>query len=94
MKKISLAILALVLGTGAAWAAGLLLLGLEPGVSMITTNLDMTYTIIWSLALANILGAGLCLMLARPVAQLLLLLGRARDSGDPLGELASLFEVV
>lgn len=57
-------------GTAAVFLGGLLLLGLEPGVSMITTNLDMTYTIIWSLALANILGAGLCLMLARPVAQL------------------------
>ncbi|WP_110708022.1 tripartite tricarboxylate transporter permease [Salinicola sp. CR57] len=57
-------------GTAAIFLGGLLLLGLEPGVSMITTHLDLTYTIIWSLALANILGAALCLMLARPVAQL------------------------
>ncbi|MCM2131267.1 tripartite tricarboxylate transporter permease [Larsenimonas rhizosphaerae] len=56
-------------GTAAIFLGGLLLLGLEPGVTMVTTNLDLTYTIIWSLALANILGAGLCLMLARPVAQ-------------------------
>jgi len=57
-------------GTAAIFLGGMLLLGLEPGVSMITTHLDLTYTIIWSLALANILGAALCLMLARPVAQL------------------------
>ncbi|WP_110654807.1 tripartite tricarboxylate transporter permease [Salinicola halimionae] len=57
-------------GTAAIFLGGLLLLGLEPGVSMITTHLDLTYTIIWSLALANILGAALCLLMARPVAQL------------------------
>lgn len=37
---------------------------------MIETHLDLTYTIIWSLALANVLGAALCLILARPVASL------------------------
>ena len=37
----------------------MVLLGIQPGPSMVTTNLDVTYTIIWSLALANILGAGL-----------------------------------
>lgn len=57
-------------GTAAVFLGGLLLLGLQPGVGMIETHLDLTYTIIWSLALANILGAALCLMLARPVASL------------------------
>ena len=28
--------------------------------SMVTDNLDVTYTMVWSIALANILGAGLC----------------------------------
>lgn len=57
-------------GTAAVFLGGLLLLGLQPGVGMIETHLDLTYTIIWSLALANILGAALCLALARPVASL------------------------
>lgn len=57
-------------GTAAVFLGGLLLLGLQPGVGMIETHLDLTYTIIWSLALANILGAALCLVLARPVAGL------------------------
>ncbi|MFQ3786284.1 tripartite tricarboxylate transporter permease [Halomonas sp. A29] len=57
-------------GTAAVFLGGLLLLGLQPGISMIETNLDLTYTIIWSLALANIIGAALCLGLARPVASL------------------------
>ena len=30
----------------------------------------LTYTIVWSLALANVLGAGLCIVLARPIARL------------------------
>ncbi|MCO7245596.1 tripartite tricarboxylate transporter permease [Halomonas sp. Mc5H-6] len=57
-------------GTAAVFLGGLLLLGLQPGVGMIENHLDLTYTIIWSLALANILGAALCLVLARPVASL------------------------
>ncbi|HSR72430.1 MAG TPA: tripartite tricarboxylate transporter permease, partial [Kiloniellales bacterium] len=35
--------------------------GLVPGPEMLTRNLDVTYAIIWSLAIANILGAGICL---------------------------------
>ena len=49
---------------------GLVLVGIEPGIEMVTTQLDITYLIIWSLAVANIFGAGLCLFLARPMAQL------------------------
>jgi TctA family transporter len=34
--------------------------GLVPGPDMLTKHLDITYTMVWSVALANILGAGLC----------------------------------
>ena len=34
--------------------------GLVPGPDMLTKNLDVTYAMVWSVALANILGAGLC----------------------------------
>lgn len=43
--------------------------GLIPGPEMLTKNLDVTYGIIWSLALANILGAGLCLVFANQFAK-------------------------
>ena len=33
---------------------GFVLIGIEPGLDMVTTNLDLTYLMIWSLALANI----------------------------------------
>ena len=57
-------------GSAAVFLGGLLLLGMQPGISMIETHLDLTYTIIWSLALANIVCAGLCLGLAGLVASL------------------------
>lgn len=60
-------------GSMAIFLGGMVLLGIQPGPSMVTTNLDVTYTIIWSLALANILGAGLCIALAIPISRLTLI---------------------
>jgi putative tricarboxylic transport membrane protein len=57
-------------GSMAVFLGGMVLLGLEAGPSMVTTQLELTYTIVWSLALANVLGAGLCLALAQPIARL------------------------
>jgi TctA family transporter len=36
--------------------------GLTPGPEMLTKHLDVTYTIVWSLTLAHIIGAAICLM--------------------------------
>lgn len=49
---------------------GFLLVGIEPGIEMVTTQLDLTYTIIWSLAIANIIGAGICIFLAKPMSRI------------------------
>lgn len=57
-------------GTAAVFLGGMLLLGIQPGVSMVSTHLDLTYTIIWSLALANILGAAMCIFLTKPISLL------------------------
>ena len=54
----------------AVFMGGLVLLGLQPGLSMVMTEPDMIYVTIWGLAMANIVGAGLCLALARPIAGL------------------------
>lgn len=59
-------------GSMAILLAGLVLLGIEPGPSMVGANLSLSYTIVWSLALANVIGAGLCLLLAGPIARLTL----------------------
>jgi putative tricarboxylic transport membrane protein len=57
-------------GSMAVFLAGLLLIGLEPGPAMVERELGTTYTVIWSLAIANVIGAGLCLALAMPIARL------------------------
>ncbi len=56
-------------GSMAVFLGGMVLIGIEPGPSMVTTNLDITYTIVWSLALANVVGAGACLFLSKWVAK-------------------------
>lgn len=47
-----------------------ILIGLKPGLEMVTNNLSLTYTIIWSLAIANVIGAGLCVLISQPIARL------------------------
>lgn len=50
--------------------AGFVIIGIEPGLSMVRENLNLTYLIIWTLALSNILGAAACFGLARPVSHI------------------------
>jgi putative tricarboxylic transport membrane protein len=57
-------------GSMAIFLGGMVLLGIEAGPAMVGSDLDTTYTIVWSLALANVLGAGLCLFLSPAIAQL------------------------
>lgn len=55
--------LCLGLPSGVAMAillGALLLQGVIPGPSILTTDLELTFTLIWGLALANIIGAVLC----------------------------------
>ena len=47
--------------------------GLVPGPDMLTKNLDVTYTMVWSVALANILGAGLCFAFSDQFAKIALI---------------------
>lgn len=49
---------------------GFVLIGLQPGLPMITRDLDITYSIIWSLAVANVLGAVICIVLAPQISKL------------------------
>lgn len=43
--------------------------GLVPGPRMLTENLDVTYAMVWSIAMANILGAGLCFLFSGQFAK-------------------------
>ena len=44
--------------------------GLVPGPDMLHKNLDITYAMVWSVALANVLGAGLCYAFSPQFARL------------------------
>ena len=57
-------------GSTAIFLGGLVLLGIQPGIMLVETQLDLVYTIIWTLAIANIVGAGLCVAASPFVARL------------------------
>lgn len=44
--------------------------GLSPGPDMLSTRLDVTYTLVWTVALANILGSGICFAFANQLASI------------------------
>ena len=44
--------------------------GLVPGPDMVTKNLSITYSMVWSIAIANILGSGLCFLFSPQFAKL------------------------
>ncbi|MCY4260537.1 MAG: tripartite tricarboxylate transporter permease [Rhodobacteraceae bacterium] len=57
-------------GSMAILLGGLVLIGIEPGKDMIDNNMDKVYLMIWSIAAANILGAGICFFLAPQIARI------------------------
>jgi TctA family transporter len=57
-------------GSTAVLLGGLILIGVQPGPSMLDEHLDLTYTIIWALAVANIFGAGMCFLISGHMAKI------------------------
>jgi putative tricarboxylic transport membrane protein len=49
--------------------SALLIQGLQPGREMLTTKLNITYSMVWTLVIANLLGAGLLMLWSRQVAK-------------------------
>ncbi len=43
--------------------------GLVPGPEMLTKHLDLTYSMVWSIAIANVLGSGLCFAFSGQLAK-------------------------
>lgn len=62
-------------GTTAILLGGLTLMGLEAGPKMLTSDLPVTLSIVWTLVIANIIGAILCMMLVRPISKISLVPG-------------------
>lgn len=93
-------------GSMAVFLGGLALLGLSPGPHMVRQDLEITYTIVWSLALANVIGAGLCILLSKQIAKLttirftilapylfMVIAFAAFQSRQSLGDLAALLAI-
>jgi putative tricarboxylic transport membrane protein len=57
-------------GSMAILLGGFVLIGIEPGIEMVTDQLDLVYLMIWSVAAANVIGAGTCVFLANHIAKL------------------------
>jgi TctA family transporter len=56
-------------GGTAVLLGGLILIGIQPGPRMVTEDLDIVYLIIWSLALANVIGALACIAITPVVSK-------------------------
>ncbi|MGI9379032.1 MAG: tripartite tricarboxylate transporter permease [Methyloligellaceae bacterium] len=44
--------------------------GISPGPKLLGEQLDITFTLIWSVAIANVVGAGLCFLFANELAKI------------------------
>lgn len=76
---------------GAATAVllgGFLVLGITPGQAMLTTQLDVTFSMVWTVVVAGILGVAFALTLVRPLAAL------TRISGTVLTPVLIMFLVI
>ncbi|MDP2643891.1 MAG: tripartite tricarboxylate transporter permease [Desulfobacterales bacterium] len=68
-------ITALAFGIPGSTATALILIafmavGLTPGPSMLTTQLNYVFAVIWTLVISNIVAAVLCLALAKPISKM------------------------
>lgn len=61
--------------TSALLLSALLIQGLQPGVTMLTTNLTLTFSMVWTLAIANVLAAGLLMVWSGQIARLAFISG-------------------
>jgi len=93
-------------GSMAIFLGGLALLNLSPGPNMVRQQLDVTYTIVWSLALATIVGAAICILLSSQIAKItkvrfaimapllfMMIAFAAFESRQSLGDLAALIAI-
>jgi TctA family transporter len=43
--------------------------GIKPGPDMLTSQLNLTFAVIWTLVLANIIATAICMLFARPISK-------------------------
>lgn len=57
-------------GSMALLLAALVIMGVEPGPDLILTEAELVYVIVWSIAIANVLGAAIAFILSGPISKL------------------------
>ena len=57
-------------GSMAVLLGGFVMIGIQPGITMATSDLHLSYLIIWSIALGNIVAVLVCFALVVPIARL------------------------
>jgi putative tricarboxylic transport membrane protein len=57
-------------GSMALLLAALVIMGVEPGPNLIVSHLDLVFVVVWSIALANILGATIAFALSSQITKL------------------------
>ncbi len=53
--------------------AAMVVLGVQPGPKLLESNLSLVFVVIWSLAFANLMATGICIVLCRPISRMTLL---------------------
>lgn len=48
---------------------GFIAVGIKPGPEMLTTQLNLTFAVIWTLVIANVIAVALCMALTKPLAK-------------------------
>ncbi len=54
----------------ALFLGAMMIFGIQPGPQLLRSELDLVFVIIWSLALGNVFGTLICLLLSKPIARL------------------------
>src|SRR4029453_5686550 len=51
-------------------ATALIAVGIKPGPDMLTSQLNLTFAVIWTLVIANIIATAICMIFAKPIAKI------------------------
>ncbi len=54
----------------AVFLYALIVLGINPGPTMLSMQLDMAYTMVWGLAIGNIVASMVCIAISKPISRL------------------------
>jgi len=54
----------------AVFLYALMILGINPGPDLVTTQLDMAFTMVWGLAYGNIVASTVCILITKPISRI------------------------